>query len=234
MVLGVVYNLTGFQSDLSVASSRGARLAVSEINLDGGVLRRQISLILEDGESRPEILRKKTTTLLRRNPSTTALMGLSDTDMVLAAAPVAAVNGRLFLTSGATSPRLPKEVPRYLFSACFGDNVQAAVAAEWARGTLHAQTGAIVYDAFKSYTRLLQDYFRIRFEELGGRRNVLYHACVSRSGQFRPQGRSIPQGVLAGIPGQRAGCIRRTWLRYRAFALRSHRTFEDCGTACRA
>jgi branched-chain amino acid transport system substrate-binding protein len=96
-------------------------------------------------------------------------MGLSDADMVLGAAPVAAVNGRLFVTSGATSPRLPAQVPRYLFLACFGDNVQAAAAAEWPHQTLHAQTGAIIYDASKSHTRLLQGYFRTRFEELGGR-----------------------------------------------------------------
>ncbi|MEZ4678407.1 MAG: hypothetical protein R2932_29740 [Caldilineaceae bacterium] len=54
-------------------------------------------------------------------------------------APAAAAAQRLFLTSGATSPQLPAQVPDYLYLACFGDNVQAAAAAEWAlRNWRHA------------------------------------------------------------------------------------------------
>jgi len=52
------------------------------------------------------------------------MMGLSDTDMVLAAAPLAEEAGIPFVTSGATSPRLA-EMYEVLFLACFGDNVQA-------------------------------------------------------------------------------------------------------------
>jgi branched-chain amino acid transport system substrate-binding protein len=168
VVVGALYNLTGFQSGLDVPSTHGARLAVTEINRSGGVLGRKLRLVLEDGQSQPEVLRARTAALLKRYPSMTALVGLSDTDMVLAAAPIAAKSGKLFLTSGATSPRLPAQVPKYLFLACFGDNVQAAAAAEWAYGELSARTAAIVYDAAKDYTSLLQGYFRTRFEELGG------------------------------------------------------------------
>jgi len=169
LVVGALYNLTGFQAGLDIPSSHGARLAVMEINRKGGVLGRKLRLVLEDGESQPKVLRTRTAALLKRYPSMTALVGLSDTDMVLGAAPVAAENGRLFLTSGATSPHLPAQVPKYLFLACFGDNVQAAAAAEWGYGELSARTAAIVYDAAKEYTSLLQRYFRARFEELGGR-----------------------------------------------------------------
>lgn len=169
VVVGALYNLTGFQSGLDVPSAHGARLAAMEINRNGGVLGRKLRLVLEDGESKPEVLRAKAVALIARYPSTTALVGLSDTDMVLGAAPVAAANGKLFLTSGATSPRLPAQVPKYLFLACFGDNVQAAAAAEWAYGEMSMRTVAIVYDADKDYTNLLQGYFRMRFEELGGR-----------------------------------------------------------------
>jgi len=42
-------------------------------------------------------------------------MGLSDTDMVMASALVAARNRRFFLTSGATSPQLPSQVPENFF-----------------------------------------------------------------------------------------------------------------------
>jgi len=169
VVLGAIYNLTGSQAGLDIPSSRGARLAVDEANRSGGVLGRPVRLVLEDGESRPEVIAAKTAAALADNPSMSALFGLSDTDMVLAAAPVAAEHRRVFLTSGATSPLLPAEVPEYLFLACFGDNVQAAAAAEWAYHDLEARTVAVLLNATTSYTRLLHGYFQTRFAELGGR-----------------------------------------------------------------
>lgn len=216
VVVGALYNLTGFQSGLDVPSSQGARLAVTEINRSGGVLGRKLRLVLEDGESQPKVLRTKTATLLKRYPTMTAVMGLSDTDMVLGAAPVAAENGRLFLTSGATSPRLPAQVPKYLFLACFGDNVQAAAAAEWAYEDLSTRTAAIVYDAAKDYTNLLQGYFRARFQELGGQvvsargftTRTELNAAISTIG--KPDmvflSAAAPEDIIEGVRGlRRAG-----------------------------
>jgi len=167
--IGALYNLTGSQAELDIISSKGALLAVDQMNRKGGLLGRPVRLVMADGESKPTVIAKKTAELLEKNPSVSALMGLSDTDMVVASAPVAAQNRRLFLTSGATSPRLPLQVPEYLFLACFGDNVQAAAGAEWAYQHLSARTAAILFNSSQSYTRLLQGYFQTRFQELGGR-----------------------------------------------------------------
>jgi len=169
IVLGAIYNLSGFQADLDVPSSRGVRLAIEDVNREGGVLGRPMRLVVEDGESKPAVVEKKTADMLTRFPTMSAMMGLSDTDMVFAAAPVAAANQRLFLTSGATSPRLPAQIPKYLFLACFGDNVQAAAGAEWAYQDLGARTVSILFNSDKSYTRLLQGYFETSFKQLGGK-----------------------------------------------------------------
>ena len=166
--IGAVYNLHGFQADLDIPSTEGARLAIDEINRSGGLLGHPVNLAVADGVSRPKVIARKTAALLKRYRHMPALMGLSDTDMVLAAAPLAAANGRVFLTSGATSPQLPDQVPDYLFLACFGDNVQAAAAAEIAWHELAARTVAVLYAADNTYTDLLQGYFRQRFSELGG------------------------------------------------------------------
>jgi len=166
--IGAIYNLSGSQAELDILSSRGAVLAVDQMNQNGGVLGRPVRLIMEDGESKPVVIAKKTAELIKKNPLVSALMGLSDTDMVMASAPAAARNRRLFLTSGATSPQLPSKVPEYLFLACFGDNVQAAAGAEWAYRFQSARTAAVLFNASESYTRLLQGYFQTRFKELGG------------------------------------------------------------------
>lgn len=168
IVIGAVYNLHGFQANLDIPSAEGARLAVEEANRNGGLLGRVVELDVADGLSKPRVIARKTAALLKRHRELPGLLGLSDTDMVLAAAPVAAESRRLFLTSGATSPRLPEEVPQYLYLACFGDNVQAAVAAETAWYDLAARTAAVLYAADNTYTDLLQGYFRARYVQLGG------------------------------------------------------------------
>jgi branched-chain amino acid transport system substrate-binding protein len=173
IVIGAVYNLHGFQANLDIPSAQGAQLAVDETNRDGGVLGRALKLAVADGISKPTVIEHKTFPLLKRYPEVPALMGLSDTDMVLAAAPVAAAAGRVFVTSGATSPRLPDQVPGFLFLACFGDNVQAAAAAESAFYDLGSRSVGVLYAADNTYTSLLQQYFRERFSELGGTVDVV-------------------------------------------------------------
>jgi branched-chain amino acid transport system substrate-binding protein len=169
VVVGALYNLTGGQQDLDIPSSRGARLAIDEANEAGGVLGRPVKLVLVDGETKPAVIARKTAELLEEQPALSGLIGFSDTDMVLAAARVAARHRQLFLTSGATSPLLPSQVPDYLFLACFGDNVQAAAGAEWAIKTLNARTAVVLYKSSSSYARLLHGYFQTRFKQLGGR-----------------------------------------------------------------
>ncbi len=167
IVIGALYNLTGSQAGLDVPSARGARLAVADLNAARGIRGHQLRLRLEDGESDPAVIARKTREILHDDGHTRAVIGLSDTDMVMAAAPETAAFKRVFLTSGATSPRLPAQVPTYLYMACFGDNVQAAAAAEWAYEQGHRKARLVV-DEEMEYTRLLSGYFKTRFTELGG------------------------------------------------------------------
>ncbi|MCA9866031.1 MAG: ABC transporter substrate-binding protein [Anaerolineae bacterium] len=166
--LAAIYNLTGGQSSLDVPSWQGAGLAVAEANEQGGVLGRPVELLLWDGGTDPAMLGLMTTELLGRNPDVSALFGLSDTDMVLAAANSCAAVEHLFVTSGATSPHLPQQVPTYLYLACFGDNVQAAAAAEYAYREMGARTAAVLYRRDDTFTELLQGYFNTSFAALGG------------------------------------------------------------------
>ncbi len=169
ITIGAFYNLTGAQQNLDIPSAAGARLAVDEANKGKGVLGLPVSLILVDGKTDPMAIARDATRLFKQHPDVAGLIGFSDTDMVMAAAPIAARNHRVFLTSGATSPELPARVPTYLFLACFGDNVQAAAGAEWAYTNLKSRTVAVLYNAGMSYTRLLHRYFQTRFKQLGGK-----------------------------------------------------------------
>ena len=164
--LGAVFNLTGGQASLDVPSRNGAVLAAEQINAAGGVLGRQIELLTVDGETDTTVLAARTGELIAAGVS--AVFGLSDTNAVLAAAPVAAAANIFFVTSGATSPQLPQQVPVYLYLACFGDNEQAAAAAEYAASSLQAGTAYLLLDDSLDYTVLLAQYFQEAFAEVGG------------------------------------------------------------------
>jgi branched-chain amino acid transport system substrate-binding protein len=166
--LGVLYSLTGEWSAYGTPSSRGAQLYTEQLNARGGVLDRPLELIIKDTKGSTEGAAAMASEVLQEAPDVPALLGISDSDQARAAGEVAAGASRVFITSGATSPLLPKEVPEFLFLACFGDNVQAAAAAQFARVTLKAQSVAVLFDTSHTYTRLLQDYFSRSFEALGG------------------------------------------------------------------
>ena len=164
--IGAIYNLAGSQAALDSPSLDGARLAVDRINAAGGLLGRRVELLERDGQSDLALVRLDAEDLASEGVS--AMIGLSDTDQVLAAAPVAAKAEIPFVTSGATSPLLPSQVPDWLFLACFGDNVQAAAAAQFAADWLGKTTAAVLYDEDMDYTRLLAGYFAESFRAQGG------------------------------------------------------------------
>ena len=181
--IGAIYNLTGDQSALDGPSLDGARLAVDRINARGGLMGRRVELLERDGQTNETDVMRAAASLVASGCS--AIIGLSDTDQVLAAAPIAARAGVPFVTSGATSPRLTKQVPNWLFLACFGDNAQAAASAQFATDQLGARTAAIVYDEDMDYTRLLAKYFERSFRAQGG--NVVAAAEYKRAAEAVPR-----------------------------------------------
>ncbi|WP_292368482.1 ABC transporter substrate-binding protein [Methanoregula sp. UBA64] len=165
--IGAIYNLNGSQSSLDIPSARGARLAAAQINERGGIGGRQVILTEYDGKTNTTEIAADADRLIGTD-HVQVIIGMSDSDMVLPAARVAAGARTVFVTSGATSPLLPGQVPGYLYLACYGDNTQAAAAAEFAQSDLNATTALVVMDNSTEYTRLLPKYFMERFAEGGG------------------------------------------------------------------
>ncbi len=166
--IGMIYNMTGAQASLDTPSANGAKLAVKEINAAGGLLGKKVELVAYDGKTDAATIGNSATQLAQTD-KVVAMLGFSDSDMVMAAAPTAAKAGIVFVTSGATSPKLPDQVPDYLYLACFGDNVQAAAGAEYAVDSLKTKTVYLLIDKGMEYTMLLGKYFKERFTEMGGR-----------------------------------------------------------------
>ena len=166
--LGAVYSTTGDLAPLGVPSLEGAKAAVDQINASGGIGGEKVILTILPTPSSAYVAGKNIRKAVAKDPSIDAFFGLSDTDLARAAGHAACAAGKVFVTSGATSPRLPAESGPRVFLACFGDNAQAAVAAEWLAKTKGAKKVALLYDNSRTYTRLLHVYFSQAFLHQGG------------------------------------------------------------------
>ena len=165
--IGAVYCNSGPQRALDEPSWRGAQAAVALRNKAGGINGNRVELIRIPADSTPSSVAAAVRSALQTHPDMAALVGLSDSDLALAAGREARGAGKVFVTSGATSPLLPSQLGGGFFLACFGDNVQAAAAAEWLRSR-GAKKVAVMHDRTKIYTRLLSRFFIEAFEEAGG------------------------------------------------------------------
>jgi branched-chain amino acid transport system substrate-binding protein len=164
--IGGGFDLSGAESSLDLPAANGAQLAVKEINAAGGVLGKQLEFVVRDSKYQMD-----TTAVIAKQfveeDKVAAVIGFSDSDSVLAAGPIIQEAGIPFITAGATSPKLPDQIGDMMFLACFGDNVQAAAGAEYAFNTF-GKTAYLLSDMGVEYTTLLGEYFKARFEELGG------------------------------------------------------------------
>jgi branched-chain amino acid transport system substrate-binding protein len=188
--IGAVYCDSGQQRALDEPSWRGVQAAVALRNKAGGINGRPVQLVHIPADSTRASVTAGMRSALEAHPDLVAFVGLSDSDLALVAGREARKAGKVFVTSGATSPLLPNQLGRGFFLACFGDNVQAAAAAEWLRSR-GAGKVAVMHDNTKMYTRLLGRYFTEAFQAAGG--------SVADRVAFRP-------GEPAGLPRDLSSC----------------------------
>ncbi|WEK51984.1 MAG: ABC transporter substrate-binding protein [Candidatus Kaistia colombiensis] len=166
--IGFPANLTGVQASLDGPMLNGAKLAAAEINAAGGVLGSPIELVTYDSKSDATVISTVASQLIDSD-KVVGIIGFADSDSVLSIGPQVDKAKIPFITPGATSPKLPGQLGDQVFLAAFGDNVQAAVGAEFALNKLNAKTGYLLTDIGSEYTTLLSDYFISAYEHGGGK-----------------------------------------------------------------
>jgi branched-chain amino acid transport system substrate-binding protein len=164
--IGGGFALTGDESALDLPAANGAKLAVKQINAAGGVLGKQIEFIVHDSQYKMDVTAQTAKQFVEQD-KVPLMIGYTDTDSVLASGPTFQTAKIPFITVGATSPKIPTQVGDMMFLACFGDNVQAAVGAEYAFKEF-GKNAYFLWDKGVEYTTLLGGYFKSRFTELGG------------------------------------------------------------------
>lgn len=188
IVIGAVYNLTGTMASIDVPGKKGMELAVERLNAAGGLLGRQVALAVRDGKTDQAAAAEAVGLLVARDKAK-VVAGLNDTDYALAAGPVAMMTGVPFVTAGATLPTLPERFGPLFFMACFGDDAQAAAAAQYAAKTLGLKRAFVLAGTTHEFTRALARDFKRSFAAQGG--------VVEGEAGFESGGRDLASQIAA-------------------------------------
>lgn len=158
--------ITGKDGAYGDSSTKAVRLAIDEINAAGGVLGKQIELVVEDTQSKPGEAATVAKKLISRD-HVVALIGEVTSGRSLEGAGVAQAFKTPMLTPSATNPAVTA-TGDYIFRACFVDPFQGAVLATFAREKLKVQRAALLTSTSSSYSTGLGDVFRTEFPRNGG------------------------------------------------------------------
>jgi branched-chain amino acid transport system substrate-binding protein len=163
--IAAIFSLTGPATYSNRSSVLGTRLAVDEINNQGGVSGHNINLIFLDDMSTP------IGASLAANQAVAAgvagIIGDQRSSLSLAIANVAQPNRIPMISHFSTSPKLTR-IGDYIFRVCFTDDFQGKVMAEFAHQDLGAHSAYIFVDLASDYSLDLARIFRSHFESLGG------------------------------------------------------------------
>ncbi len=161
-----VFALTGAAaSDHEVASS-SVRLAVQELNQQGGLLGKQVQLIELDNHG--TALHSKRAAEKAVKAGAKVVFGASWSSHSLAMAPVLQAAQIPMISPMSTSPDVTR-VGDYIFRVCFIDPFQGKIMAGFAIQDLQAKTAAILINAKQIYSEGLAAFFSSNFIQQGGK-----------------------------------------------------------------
>ncbi len=166
IVIGYYGDLSGRTSNFGQSTKAGVEMAADEINKAGGINGRQVQILSEDDEGRPEKAATVVTKLIDQD-RVVALLGEVASGNTLAAAPKAQAARVPMITPSSTNPAVT-QVGDYISRVCFIDPFQGAVMAQFAANTLKAKKAAIMLDFNSPYSRGLTEFFEASFTKLGG------------------------------------------------------------------
>ncbi len=170
ILLGHVASMTGEQATFGVSTDNAIKLAIAEANAKGGVKGKKLALKTYDDQGKPEEAAIAATRLIQQD-KVLVLLGEVASSRSLAIAPIADANKIPQISPTSTNPRVTKDGDKtrpYVFRVCFIDPFQGTVMAKFARENLKLKKVAILRDVGNDYSVGLADFFKKKFEELGG------------------------------------------------------------------
>ena len=163
--IGGLAPLTGDVSVYGVAVDNGVKMAVEEINADGGVLGKQIEYIVYDekGDATEAV---NAYNKLVQSDNVVAIIGDVTSKPTLSVAKQAAKDKIPLITASGTAENIT-QAGENIFRACFIDPFQGELMASYASKKLEKKTAAIIYNISDDYSKGLYEAFEAAAGDLG-------------------------------------------------------------------
>ena len=162
--IGATAPLTGPVAIYGVTATNGSKLAMEEINKNGGVLGKKIDFIVLDskGDSTEAVMAYNRLV----DEGIVAFIGDAPSKPSLAIAEVAAQDNMPMITPTGTQFNIT-EAGKNVFRACFTDPYQGRILANFAKNNLKAQKVAIVVNNSSDYSNGVSEAFLEEAKNLG-------------------------------------------------------------------
>jgi ABC-type branched-subunit amino acid transport system substrate-binding protein len=164
--IGALMALTGALAPYGPPIGNGALLAVEQINAAGGVLGKQLELVIRDTATSPDVGRDAASKLVELD-GVQAIVGALSSGVTIAASSVTIPAEVVLISPASTSPAIPAlDDDDYVFRTVVSDEVQGVVMGRLAT-MLNYKTVSVIY-VNNAYGKGLADVFKATFESLGG------------------------------------------------------------------
>ena len=168
--LGLLAPLSGAVPTFGQSTKEGTELAVKEWNAKGGVLGRQIELIVEDSQCEADPAVNAANKLISSD-GVKYLVGEVCSKASIPVSEIANSKGVIQISPTSTNVALTVDgdgnTKQFIFRACFIDPFQGKVMAKFGQGQ-GFKNAFIMYDQGNDYVRGLAEAFEASFTEMGG------------------------------------------------------------------
>lgn len=175
VTIGFNLPLSGERKATGISTKEGVELLQDHFNSDGGILvgntKYNVEFIFSDNQSTPNGAVAAAIDLITKH-KVMAIVGPNASSNAIPAGEICQSFQTPMISPTSTNPKTTQNRP-FVFRACFLDNFQGEVMANFAITELGAQKAAVLYNISSAYPKGLAEFFRSAFEEKSGAESVV-------------------------------------------------------------
>ena len=173
--LGFLGAKTGSVANYGIPGEKGMKMAIDELNAQGGILGKKVEGIYEDNKGESSEIANITTKYITKD-KVVALVGDPCTGLTKVAADIAQKNKVVIFSAGATGAEVV-EIGDYVFRNTLLDTVAAPVVADWMINTKGWKNLAVITSLNNGYSTALTPIFKQAIADKGG--NIVMEDSVN-------------------------------------------------------